>query len=408
MLPEPEVRRDYARWLLNGGRLAEAEAELQRLPAQLVGVAAGLATIRLREGRAAEGIALLEPVLDQADRDPNIAFTWARLCASAGRLPEALPVLDRAISAFPAPDAQAPLRMARGRALDAMGAPGAFAEWQQAHRLEGLRFDPAAHRDRVRRICEQFPVSAKDHLPRAPVERGDPTPVFIVGMPRSGTSLTEQILACHPSVCAMGELEEIRRAVAQISAAQDDPAQDDPAQLLALRRRWQAAIPAAGARVQTDKMPINFLHLGWIAQMFPDARIIHCRRDPMDVALSCFQTEFSPAYAWSRRLEWIALFEMCHRLLMKHWQQAIPLPILALDYERLVQEPEAQIRRVLEFCGLPWHAGCLHPHLNQRYMATASFDQVRHPISATSIGRWRRYSAELEPLRQIYARAGLC
>jgi hypothetical protein len=226
-------------------------------------------------------------------------------------------------------------------------------------------------------------------------------------MPRSGTSLTEQILACHPMVVAGGEREDLRKAAARLQKESGRPFpgvfRPNPEFLSWLHR----CIQQEQARIQlpesctlsTDKLPGNTLYLGLAALFFPTARVIWCQRDPLDTGLSCYQQNFSAGFPWSRNLTHIAHWYHQQQRLFAHWSQVLPLPIYPLSYEKLVSEPEREIPALLEFCGLPWNEACLSPEKNQRYVTTASYEQVRHPISPASVGRWRRYQSFLEPLQ---------
>ena len=149
----------------------------------------------------------------------------------------------------------------------------------------------------------------------------------------------------------------------------------------------------------TDKLPLNFLHLGLIQIFFPEARIIHCRRDPMDTCLSCFLTYFNRGHEFKHSLAHSGHFYRLYERLMSHWKSVIDLPILDVSYEQVVADPETQSRRMIEFLGLPWDDRCLNFHEVKRPCVTASVLQVRTPIYNTSVQRWRRYERHLGPLK---------
>lgn len=227
----------------------------------------------------------------------------------------------------------------------------------------------------------------------------DERPVFVLGMPRSGTTLVEQILAAHPQVHGCGELTGI------VAIAQDafertglrwpqDAAGFDAAWL---RRRavdylQAAAKPAPDdTKRLVDKQPYNFLHVGLIAMLFADARIVWCRRDPRDVALSIFSESFSPLSSYATDLDDIRFFIEGQERLMRHWQSVSPLSILEVRYEDVVTDTETQVRRLIDFAGLPWDAACLAFHSSGRSVQTLSRWQVRQPVHSRSVGRWRNY-----------------
>jgi hypothetical protein len=229
-------------------------------------------------------------------------------------------------------------------------------------------------------------------------------------MPRSGTTLVEQILAAHSGVRADGERTALFEYVRELAG--DDPEARWPEVLATLGRERFAALAerylegaeASGARRITDKMPANFLNLGLAELLLPGARVVYCRRDPMDTGLSCYRQNFrSEGMAFARRLEHIAVYQQACLRLMAHWRAVSKLPIHVVDYESLVADFEPQVRALLGFVGLPWEAACLHPERHHRVVATASYEQVRRPVYATSVGGWRRYERELEPLRAALA-----
>jgi tetratricopeptide (TPR) repeat protein len=234
---------------------------------------------------------------------------------------------------------------------------------------------------------------------------GDPSelPVFIVGMPRSGTSLVEQIAASHPLVYGAGERMDIDNIVATLDneRASDGRVVWDRAQV---RREAMAhvhrlrSLDGQATRV-IDKLPDNILHLGKIAILFPRARIVVCRRDARDTGLSCFFQYFhADALAWTNDLADCGFRTRETERLMDHWRKVLPLTILEIQYETLVANLESESRRLIDFLGLEWDPACLAFHETKRPVLTASLWQVRQPIYSSSIGRWRHYRHHLGPL----------
>ncbi len=231
--------------------------------------------------------------------------------------------------------------------------------------------------------------------------------VFVVGLVRSGTSLVEQILASHPEVHGAGERKDIDQLTTtlheQIPTADKYPAcvpQLEPglARSLAYGYLQRLAREAGTARRVIDKMPHNYLHLGLIAMLFPRAKIIHCRRDPLDVCASAYFQNFK----WqphAASLDDIAFHHQQYTRLMDHWRRVLPLPIHDAVYEEIVADPQAGSRALVDFCGLEWDDGCLSFYRNERVVQTASKLQVRQPIHNRSVGRWAPFQAHLEPLR---------
>jgi tetratricopeptide (TPR) repeat protein len=227
----------------------------------------------------------------------------------------------------------------------------------------------------------------------------DATPVLIIGMPRSGTTLVEQIVSIHPEAGAGDELHFwiARGTVWQRSDADGDetPFFDEAAEdYLDLLR----SIAPKAARV-TDKMPFNFLWAGLIHRTFPSATFLHCRRAAVDTALSIHQTHFHPSLAFPTGGAELVEYYRSYQRLTDHWRSVLPADrFIEIDYEELTSEPEPVIRRIIAACGLPWHDACLRPESNTRAVRTPSKWQARQPIYRNSVGRWRRYEPWLGPL----------
>jgi tetratricopeptide (TPR) repeat protein len=292
------------------------------------------------------------------------------------------------------------LGYAVGRAWDARGEHArALASWEDANAARQRMIgppDPSAMRARVESLMRFFPPGFVDGS--RPAGSDDPRPVFIVGMPRSGTTLTEQILAHHPQVHGCGELPDITMIARELPA---DPARIDRESLRwAVDRYLETATRHAPdhARRLVDKEPLNFFQLGLVAMMFPRARIVWCRRDPRDVAVSIYSENFALDETLATDFIGIAHYINLQHALMRHWQAVLPLPILELRYEELAAAPEPQARRLLEFAGLDWDPACLEFHGSGRAVQTPSRWQVRQPVHTRAIGRWRNYASAIEPL----------
>ena len=245
----------------------------------------------------------------------------------------------------------------------------------------------------------------------------DPRPVFVVGLPRSGTTLTEQILASHPRVHGAGELHEVVRIFRSLGELTGQPS-DDPFDALdrlkpettraAARSyidRLDALAPSTAARV-VNKQPDNFSYLGLVALLWPAARVIVCHRDLRDVAVSCWQMGF-PSNPWCNDWEHIARRFADHQRVLDQWKVAQPLPWLDVCYEDLVGGLEVQARRMTEFLGLEWDPACLEFHANPRVVRTRSRVQVRQPVHTHSVGRWRNYEPFVRPMLDAFDRHGV-
>lgn len=294
------------------------------------------------------------------------------------------------------------LGYALGKAHDGKGnTPLAMPLWHAANaarrRLCGP-YDEARMEASVERLLQTFDAA---HFARKPRATGspDPRPVFIVGMPRSGTTLLEQILASHPQGHGCGELPEIARLVQVLGSGWPEVASElDAPWLQQGAQTWLHAAtrnaPEAARRL-VDKAPLNYFNVGLIADLFPRAHVIWCRRDPRDVALSIYAENMALEARFSTDLGAIAHALALHVRLMRHWQAVAPLPVHEVVYEHLVQSPEQVVRQLLEFLDLPWDPACLEFHASNRPVQTPSRWQVRQPIHGRAMGRWQRYAADL-------------
>ncbi|MFC1684088.1 sulfotransferase [Pseudomonadota bacterium] len=235
----------------------------------------------------------------------------------------------------------------------------------------------------------------------------DHTPIFVLGMPRSGTTLVEQILASHSRIHGAGELNDI----SSIAKAIEKNTDGDAPYPLCLQRTSQIDLLgfgieyinrlkrlSKGAERVVNKHPLNFRHIGLILLMFPNAKIIHTVRDPLDTCLSCFFQNFTKGQEYSCNLTNLADFYNGYKRIMQHWESVFPGRIHEIHYENIIADQEQNSRALLEFCSLPWEEGCLSFHETKREVTTASKFQVRRPIYKTSVKRWKNYEKQLQPL----------
>jgi tetratricopeptide (TPR) repeat protein len=230
----------------------------------------------------------------------------------------------------------------------------------------------------------------------------DPTPVFVLGMPRSGTTLCEHILASHPEVVGPGELQFWTTQGPTLARTGPKSLEGTfVADTAALYLRYLRELSSSAARV-VDKTPLNFFWIGLIHIVFPRAAIIHCRRRPIDTAISIHQTGFAPWQRFPTGGEDLVGYFRQYQRLMKHWRAVLPTGrMLEVDYETLTASPESEIRRIVAYAGLTWDDACLRPQDNGRTVRTPSRWQVRQPINTGSVDRWRRYEPYLGPLAAL-------
>ena len=443
----PGPSATLAHIFLEQNRLAEALAEAvksnQLAPASTDAITL-VAHILARLGRSREAIAKLNQASVQAPDSRDIHLHLGNISKLEGRFDEAAAALRRALEIDPANTAaifelaeitrfkaddplvasmeqlaqretaglapvSSKLHFALGKAYDDIGQPSAaFRHFAiaNAHEPAAKTYNEKGTLAVLERMEQIFTPATLDRLKR----HGNPSrlPIFIVGMPRSGTTLQEQILASHPAVAAGGELQFFGQAVEALRAARS-PARAFPDGLEALdgddiariaERYLSCLQPLSEGRAHvTDKLPANSLLLGLIHCILPNAKIVYCLRDPMDTCLSCFMKSFGPRVPYSTDLGRLGRYHRAHARLMGHWRDVLPAgSFLEVRYENVVENIERQARRLLAYCGLEWDERCLVFHENRRPVATASLVQVREPIYSASVGRWRKYSAHLGPL----------
>jgi hypothetical protein len=289
----------------------------------------------------------------------------------------------------------------------------AFAAYAEANRLqfELTPYDEAAAEAMYAELVRTFGHDRFSYPP-ADLSASGKVPVFIVGMPRSGTTLIEQILSSSPGVFGVGEVDIFGGLVRRMVGAEPglgvaDWARDaTPEQLAALGNAYldQLWRLAPAARFIVDKTLDNFWLLGPIRLALPNARIIHAMRDPMDSCFSSYAKLFTGNLQFTYDLGTLGRHYVRYMKLMRHWQNVLPAgSLLDLRYEDMVADSEGQARRLLAFLGLPWNPGCLEFHKKERPVRTASLAQVRKPIYATSVARWRNFAPHLKPLLDIVA-----
>ncbi len=380
---DPDAHLAHAGICVDAGDFAEAEAAYRRVIDK-----------RSRSGAAWYGLALIKH-FEHGDAD--IDAMAAALAAGPLEARE-----------------QSNLLFALGRAHDHLGDyDTAFGYLREANRIKRqlVPFDMQAEVRNTERIIDAFTPAVFEKFRGA----GDPSqvPVFILGMPRSGSTLVEQILASHPGVHGGGELNDLWRTVVGIGAflpaglglpegvgaVRAEGWQEIGSRYVEAIRRY-----APGAERITDKLPFNYTLAGIIHLMLPRARIINCVRDPLDTCLSCYMISFGGDRGFTNDLGELGLTYRLYERLMQHWHQVMPGVILDVMYEELTADVESHARRIVQHVGLEWSAQCLEFHTNTRPVATASYAQVRQPIYRSSVGRWKRYEKYLGALQGALGR----
>jgi len=300
------------------------------------------------------------------------------------------------------------LHFAAGKFLDDIGDyDQAFLQYSEGNAAKTTRYN--------RKMIEKYLHALKRAFTkdlfnaRHPHSLRTDVPVFIVGMPRSGTSLVEQILASHPDIFGSGEIQDINSISLNLKKHNADN-MEYPLSMTSIAQDILNGMGktyinklenlAPGADRIINKMPLNFWHLGLIACMFSGAKIIHCRRDPLDTCLSCYFQNFTNGQDYAFDLDDLGHFYRLYSEMMDHWSSVLPLTIIEFNYEDLVTRTETVTREILTLLGLEWDEKCAQSHENKRVVETASRWQVRQPVYQSSTKRWKRYDRHLGPLKQ--------
>ena len=412
-----ELKPEYVDAYLSLGRSLRAQGKypealdsyrraLSLAPENAVAVS-GAASMLEHLGQFDAARQILAPVLEKGVNTVDVALPYAATSRYTGEKDHAMELLERLL---------ADENCGRGLRIEGHFMLGklydADKKYDQAFNHYRAANDADAEKYDIEGLCRSFEnlvscFSKEKHQRRPRATNRSRLPVFIVGMPRSGTTLTEQILASHPLVHGAGELihiPEMKQRLSELTGVPWPQCVDNLDRKL-LDKVAQEHLDYLGRLAQgkarvTDKLPHNFLALGLIDLLFPEARVIHCQRDPMDNCLSIYFQRFNADHAYANNLEQLGIYYRQYERVMAHFRNVVRLPILDMRYEQMVAEPEQSARRLVEFCGLEWDDRCLRFYETRRVVATISYDQVRQPIYKKSVARWKRYEKYLEPLKR--------
>jgi tetratricopeptide (TPR) repeat protein len=438
----PAVELLYVECLLQSGEYAQGLAILEQLTARAAGnvrLLQDVGQIHTNLNRHVEAEACYGEAAKLAPRDPAALYNWSTALTAVGKLDAAEQALDQVIALNPAdadayynrstlrrqtrernhtaelaaqlqqpgisPAAQVPLGYALAKELEDLGDDaGAFSALRRAAdtRRRALSYRVDSDERAMADIRRCFDAQ---YVQRHTAGQPDTRPVFIIGLPRSGTTLVDRILSNHSQIESRGESSDLGAAVMRLASPARDKhelieraARIDPA---AIGRAYCARLPTGHRAHLIDKTPVNYLYAGLIARALPNARLIHVRRRPMDVCYAMYKTLFRMAYPFSYDLIDIGRYYLAYSALMTHWRALLGSRLIEVDYEQLVAHQESATRQLLAESGWPWEDACLEFHKNQTPSLTASAAQVRQPIYHSSVGLWHRYADQLAPLAAL-------
>jgi tetratricopeptide (TPR) repeat protein len=410
--PSPsEAHRDLAIALYESGRLDEAAFHLREVFTHVPWSAEGFnktGVMCANLGRFDEAVTYFKSALAMK---PDFADALYRMATYSKELSNQNGVARiKSLLAIERPaEERVLLHFALGKIFDDLGDYAhAFGSYRAGNEIldAAAGFDEVAWESKIDRLIAAF--TADFFAARSSFENPSRQPIFIFGMPRSGTTLVEQIIAAHPEVAAGGELPTVPAIVESLPKrfglrnsfpeCVTSLGKDDIDYLSNSYLAYEDVQVGNAARV-TDKLPNNFLHLGLLALMFPKAHYIHCRRDPMDTCLSCYFTKLESDHPYASNLRKLGRYYRGYGRLMVHWRTALPVSMLEIDYESVVADQTEASHRIIAHCGLDWDDRCLSFHRGTLAVRTASVWQARQPLYKTAVGRWRQYESFLGSLR---------
>ena len=384
------------------------EEALVQYPGRL-NVIGYLASIYEQIGEQDKAISTIIPVLDQPEKDVQIAKTYQKLCVKLGQCAEAEIYLKATLeTVIVNPEEKAILHFCLGELYDKQGNYDlAFEQFLRANEYKTEKYDSSIYSKYIDMIISTFSASSISSYPVS--KQLSDQQIFIVGMPRSGTSLVEKILSSHSEVYGAGEL----RNITDFTENMFDSDNGESNYLEAMAFLTQARVDAlsdqyidfitdksSDAKRVTDKMPHNFQYLGLIKHLFPNAKIIHCVQDARDTCLSCYFQNFLGYHPYTNDLNDLALHYLDYQRLMSHWK-SLEIPMLEVRYEDLVNDQELWSKKLISYCDLDWEDDCLRFYEKGEQTRTASYDQVRQPIYQKSLARWKDYRSHLGSMLDI-------
>ncbi|MDY7110561.1 MAG: sulfotransferase [Planctomycetota bacterium] len=409
---QPGYYCNLARTLTARGRLDQALAAFEKglkLDPGRAEALVGKADVLERRGRLDRARTILEPLVRSGEGTPKMMALFMRILQRCGRDDEAVELAEQALARGDVQGAhRRTILLQLGRSRDRLGdCDGAFETFVEGNAIDARPFDLRDIEERIDRLMEVFSPEAMERLPRS--DNTSQLPVFIVSMPRAGSTLVEQIIHAHPRAHGAGELRLVTDLtqsmpdVIDTHSAYPDCMKEltaEAANRLAKRYLNQLAKHRSGVNRITDKGISNYFHLGLITLLLPKAHVIYVHRHPMDMCFSCFFENLSPIrHPYTTDLRNLGLFYREHVRLMDHWRRIRDVRMLEVSYESLIEDQESASRRIIDFLGLEWDDKCLRFHEAKRDVVTISYAQVSRPIYRSAVARYKRYEKHLQPLR---------
>jgi len=371
----------------------------------------GIIDLYERSGELTKAYELIQQNINDGVENTDLAASYIRICSKFGSCDSAITYAENVLNNAEASDQEtARLEYALGRIFDKnKNYDKAFSYYKHANSLSTCNYSSDDYIGLVTTLKKQFDWQFFTKVARPSVR--SKRPIFILGMPRSGTSLTEQILASHPDIYGAGELTYIGDIVQSLDETilknshypsgllqltTEDMDQLAESYLSRLDKINQSALYI------TDKMPTNFIHLGLINILFPDAKIVHCTRDPIDTCLSIYFQDFGDTNPFANNIEDIAAYYQQYQSFVTHIKSILSVNYIEVPYESLVSDQEKESRKLIEFVGLDWDDACLSFNKTKRYVATPSYDQVRKKIYTSSVRRWVHYKEHISELIEMF------
>lgn len=383
----------------------------QKILGDRTDILSALSDAHERFGQHDKAAEIISTLFEKETDSFNVAISFSKLCKLMNRTPEAIErLLKLSTSENSRDDKKRKIHFSLGKLYDNQKEYKlAFKHYKIGNQLKHAQFDTAQDARTADAIINAFSSQSLSQFQTAKKgSKKDIRPIFIVGLPRSGTSLVEQILASHPNVYAGGELPGIFDIVSDLQnkkysdltypACLKNLTADKLNKISKEYIKKIKPLTNESTKILTDKTPLNYYHLGLIQLLFPKARIINCARNPADTCLSCYFQDFYSHQPFSYDLKNLSEFYKNYLKLMSHWKRTLKLPIFDISYEALVTQPESEIKSLIDFTGLKWHDQCLDFHKNKRHVATASYDQVRQPMYTSSTSRWKSYKENIDDL----------